>query len=393
MKQYNKIILTALLCMVCMMQEAVAQGFLYKIGSKLDSMAIKGVDRNYIDLPKQPWAVVLKGNVNRTDFKMRSVIDHAEQIDPDVKGPVLWEPRVKTDPSFYAGLWVGYRGIGFGYSHNVGGDKGHLLTFNAVSSMYGANLRIHNFETDEPKVTMTGNFRDEETGEFGLEPQKIKGKYELITPLKVRTLTLDGYYLFNGKRFSYVAAYDQTVTQKRSAGSFMAGAMYHHTTMKFNGPGNADLVLLMDDIGVMKQWLVSVGGGYGYNWVPCKGLLVNAMAMPMIAVYNRSKSWRYNSEFRERVIENPEMEDDDILLILDSHLVPITEPDPLGQKYITTKNSRIRLVADTRMSISYHWSRFFVNANGSYYYMPYKTKNFKSSLADWYINASVGVRF
>ena len=54
----------------------MAQGglvsFLKKVGTKLDSMAVKGVDRNYIDAPEKPWQVILRGNVNQTIVSMHT---------------------------------------------------------------------------------------------------------------------------------------------------------------------------------------------------------------------------------------------------------------------------------------------------------------------------------
>ena len=33
-------------------------GFLGKLGALLDSMAVKGLDRRYIDVPEKPWQVI-----------------------------------------------------------------------------------------------------------------------------------------------------------------------------------------------------------------------------------------------------------------------------------------------------------------------------------------------
>ncbi len=93
----------------------------------------------------------------------------------------------------------------------------------------------------------------------------------------MKTIIADGYYMFNGKKFSYAAAYDQSVIQKRSAGSLMAGLMYNYTDIDYAANSNGDLIYMMSGLGRIKLWQGSVGVGYAYNWVPARGLLVNLM--------------------------------------------------------------------------------------------------------------------
>jgi hypothetical protein len=111
----------------------------------------------------------------------------------------------------------------------------------------------------------------------------------------VKTVIADGYYLFNGKKFSYAAAYDQSVIQKRSAGSLMAGLMYNYTNIDYATDSNGDIVYLMQGVGKVKLWQGSVGAGYAYNWVPARGLLVNIMAMPMLTFVNKLKVYGYET--------------------------------------------------------------------------------------------------
>ena len=65
--------------------------------------------------------------------------------------------------------------------------------------------------------------------------------------------------MFNGKKFSYAAAYDQSVIQKRSAGSLMAGLMYNYTDIDYAANSNGDLIYLMSGLGRIKLWQGSVG--------------------------------------------------------------------------------------------------------------------------------------
>lgn len=358
-----------------------------KVGTFIDSLSIKGLDRRYISAPKKPWQVIVKGNINQSDLKLSSTTQNAEEVLFFAKDEMTWEPRAKTDPASYLGFWAGYRGYGFGYSWNIGGDKGRILTFGATGGSYGVNLRIHWFDNDEPEVYFKGNVLEDITDDGTLiyKPTTINETIELGSPISTRALFLDGYYLFN-KKCSYAAAYDQSVNQIRSAGSLMAGAMYFYSNTAYNDDVNADLIMLMDDIGRIRLWQVSAGAGYIYNWVPAKGLLVSAMAIPMLTFYNRSKMYRYDSNLKDVVQAGGY----DEFLQMDNkdYRIREAETDPEA-----IYNSNMRVNFDARLSITYEWNeRIFLNAFGQFSNFRFKTDNVSGRLNDWYINASIGVR-
>lgn len=363
-------------------------GFVRKVGTFLDSMAVSGVDPLYISAPEDPWQVLLKGNINQSDLKLTSTIHHAEEFFVYMKGDMTWESRVKTSPATYAGFWAGYRGYGLGYSWNLGGDKGRILTFGATGGSYGVNLRIHWFDNDEPKVLLTGNSLLEITEEFDpiYEPFTFSDYIDLASPIKTHAFFLDGYYLFNGKKCSYAAAYDQSVIQKRSAGSLVAGAMFFQSTTHYDTDSNADFILFMNDVGRFKSCQVSAGLGYIYNWVPAKGLLISGMAIPMLTFHNHLKMWRYDSNLKDLVkTEGVDAVDD-----LNDADYKIRE---LKENPVESQNSRMRLNVDTRLSITYEWNnRLFFNAFGQFSNFRFKMDDFKGRLNDWYVNAAIGVR-
>jgi len=397
MKRYFVILVVLSFCGRAFAEGGVV-GFIKKVGTLLDSMAVSGIDRRYIESPAKPWQVILQSNMNQSDLKMKSVLDGKALFD-ETWGDINWEPRIKTDVATYIGIWAGYRGYGLGYSRNVGGYKGSIFKLGAVGSSYGVNFRIHKFQTDEPSVHLSGYMpnwvEDDDT-------------YPLFDPIKVRLLTLDAYYLFNGKRFSYAAAYDQSVIQKRSAGSLMAGAMYYHSTMAYDEGLNADFIMFMNDIGKIKQYQVSLGGGYAYNFVPCKGLMISAMGMVMLTIYNRLDVWRYNSNLREiqkLSRQNPDIiddEDDGDIDDMDIDDMDVDEMEelirenysvwPMEDQPKVTHHSRVIPVIDARLSITYNLGNWFINANAQLNRFNYKYYSDKGSLTDWYINASVGVR-
>ena len=359
--------------------QIMAQGglasFIRKVGTTLDSMAVKGVDQRYIGAPEKPWQIIVRGNVNQTIVSMNTTGTIAGQ-------EYSAKPYLKTSPSQYVGLWVGYRGYGLGYTVNVGGDKGSNLTFGATGGSYGINVRIHSFENSNPDF----NLNSELLSEADLATWN---NVQLTDPIRVNTFFADGYYLFNGKKFSYSAAYDQSAIQKRSAGSLMAGFMYNYTHIDYASDSNGDLIYLMEGLGKVKLWQGSVGVGYAYNWVPARGLLVNVMFMPMLTLVNKLKAYGYTTNVPE-LLEDPfcwdpnlSSEEWDAWFYGNLHITP------MGDK---TFNSGVSLGFDARMSLTYNFERFYINAYGQFNNIRYHHNNSTGYLNDWFVNTSFGIR-
>jgi hypothetical protein len=346
-----------------------------KMGTMLDSMSVKGVDRRYIEAPAQPWQIIARGNVSQSIVNMKSQgVAYAEEYNANA--------QLRTYPSQYIGLWAGYRGYGLGYTVNVGGDKGSLFTFGATGGSYGINVRIHSFDNSHPNIDLNTNLLTEED----IEMMK---NAELPDPIHVRTVLADGYYMFNGKKFSYAAAYDQSVIQKRSAGSLMAGAMYNYTHIDYASDSNGDLIFLMEGMGRVKLWQGSVGVGYAYNWVPVSGLLVNVMAMPMLTFVNRLKAFGYETNLLE-MMDDPKFWDTTISYDeWDEWYYENIRIAPAGNQ---TFNSGLSIGFDGRMSVTYNIGRFFFNAYGQFNNIRYHHQNTNGYLNHWFVNTSIGLR-
>ena len=366
------------LCLVACGQASAQSGLsklLTKVGAKIDSMSVRGLDRRYIDAPERPWQIIVRGNVNQSILSMTTAGTMAGM-------EYHSRPHLKTEPSRYVGVWAGYRGYGLGYTVNVGGDKGSYLTFGATGGCYGINVRQHSFENSSPNINLNSDLIPE--GE-----KEDWHKVQLISPIKVHTVIADAYYLFNGKRFSYAAAYDQSVIQKRSAGSLMAGAMYYYGHIDYASPTNGDLIYLMQGLGKVKLWQGSVGLGYAYNWVPARGLLVNAMAMPMLTFVNKIKAYGYGTNV-EQLMEDPRflgegMSDEE----WDQWFYGNLRIAHVGDQ---TFNSGMTINVDARLSVTYNFGRYFAGAYGQFSNMRYRHDSSHGHLNDWYVNTSLGIR-
>ena len=108
-----------------MMAQGGVISLIKKVGTLIDTMSVRGVDRRYIEAPEKPWQLIVRGNVSQTIVSMntKGVIEGMEY---DAK------PSLRTEPAQYVGLWAGYRGYGLGYTVNVGGDKGNYFTIGAT---------------------------------------------------------------------------------------------------------------------------------------------------------------------------------------------------------------------------------------------------------------------
>ncbi len=357
-----------------MMAQGGVISLIKKVGTLIDTMSVRGVDRRYIEAPEKPWQLIVRGNVSQTIVSMntKGVIEGMEY---DAK------PSLRTEPAQYVGLWAGYRGYGLGYTVNVGGDKGNYFTIGATGGSFGINVRIHSFDNSSPNLNFDSDILSDSNKD---EWREVK----LIDPIHVNTLIADGYYMFNGKKFSYAAAYDQSVIQKHSAGSLMAGLMYNYTNIDYSSKYNGDIIYLMEGLGRVKLWQGSVGVGYAYNWVPVRGLLINVMAMPMLTFVNKIKAYGYATNVEE-LMEDPIFWSDISNEEWDEWFYKNLQITPMGDM---TFNSGLTFSFDGRVSLTYNFGRCFFSAYGQFNNIRYSHNSTSGYLNDWFVNTSFGIR-
>ena len=347
----------------------------------IDTMAVRGIDQRYIGVPERPWQVVVRGNINKAGLEMSSIINDNDIFDL-FDGNLSCDYHISSGLESYAGVWAGYRGYGIGYSRLVNSEReGSLLTLGLTGSCYGLNYRNHHFVTSECEIHDKGSIMG--------EPVDTTTISQVASPIHVRSLIIDGYYLFNGRRFSYMAAYDQSAYQLRSSGSFMVGGMYYYAHIDYADPKNVGFIFLMDDVGDMRQWQVSIGAGYAYNYVPVKGLLISGMLMPMLTGYNRLKSYRYDSLLKQLFLKDPTRDIDE--LIESDDQADMMWPD--DERYKTTQTSHMTLNFNARASVTYNLGESaYLNVYGQLYNFRFSHDHNHGALTEWYVNAALGFR-
>ena len=337
------------------------------VESYMDSSAIKGVDTRYIAIPKYPWQLMVRHNINQMSLKMHSYFSDL----PD-GGELFLDTHLKSNVANNVGLWIGYRGYGVGYSVGFGPKGGTYFTAGFTGNSYALNMRLRTFKATDVQAHIYGH----DVAGFSEDGNPSFDKWEDVemdAPIRVRTLIVDGYYFFNRKRFSYMAAYDQSAIQIHSAGSIMVGAMYHSSTIRYDDNVNASFIFLMHEVGVLKIRQGSVGAGYAYNWVPGRGFLVSIQAMPMLTFYNRQKLHIYEETITD-----------------DDH----SYNDKITAAGTIYKTSNMTVTFNARMSLTYNWNRLSFNVYGQWNHFRYNhDTGGRGHINDWFVNSSVGFRF
>ena len=342
----------------------------------IDSSAVSSIDRNWIEQPKQQLAIEARTTFNQSRLKMETTWEEDN---------FTMVSKSNNGFSTSAGLWLGYRGYGLGFSKELGNTTGSTFSFGAMGGRFGLNLRISSYKSDMPDIYFNG--------------EQVSGRNisddRLDDPINVRNFFLDGYYMLNGKHFSYSAAYDNSLIQRRSAGSVVIGGMYFHSRVDYSADSNWLLTALMKDVGMVKFTQGSIGMGYAYNWVPVRGLLVNAMAMPMFTFYNRTTKYLYDFAM---IDPNGKIIDEEYLAGLDEDeyydilFDPKTKISAVNEREEKTGN-KPKFNFDMRLCVTYNWDRWYVRAYGHFNLFRYGSDLVSGRMTDWTAYAALGFRF
>ena len=366
---------------------------LHLVQQILDDKARGKVDPRYIEVPEKPWRVILRYKETAVD------VDYENDFYfPEDKERFFWKLCFEPPVAASIGFWAGYRGTGISYSHSLVKNAGRYFSFSTTGAKYGFNFRHRRFSTYEVKFNAK-DYQDEKL----VEEQNIQDRID--APVWIRSTYINGYYVFNGHHYSQAAAYNQSVIQRRSAGSLLVGATWYQSSFDLSAPENALFVILSKRVGRIKMHQANIGIGYGYNFVPFRGLVINAMAMPTLSIYNRVKVYKYDYNYLP-------MEENDIPLDNYGKWNSQTHTWANGEKYkpmdVDDKYlqdiegweidndinyGRLQFNVDLRLGIAYNWSNYFIGLQGQFNRFSYKVDETKVVLIDSYARVSLGVRF
>ncbi len=236
-----------------------AQGLLHLL-QQTDSVMTEryrrgNIDTLFITRPQTKWTFTARMNVSGAKMEAKG-IDNGQHFD------AVMEANRKATLS----LGVSYLGFSLSGALNpaklMGKYRDYELNFNSYGRSFGFDIIYQDAKN------FTG-WHDHE----GMERIELPADM-----LKVKTLNLNAFYVFNNRRFSYPAAFTQSYIQRRSAGSFLLAA---------SGQGQR-ATLDWDEKMEMKMTNLAVGAGYGYNYVPGPGWLLHISALPTFIVYSNT---------------------------------------------------------------------------------------------------------
>ena len=365
---------------------------IHQLQQFLDDKAKKKVDPRYIEVPDKPWRVILRYKANMVN------VDYDNSIDfPATNEYSEWNLHFEPPVATSIGFWAGYRGTGLSFSLPLTKNAGRYFSISSTGAKYGFNFRLRRFNTSSATLSAT-DYKDGIRDGDGYHDEQ-----ELAAPVWIRSVYVNGYYVFNGRRYSQAAAYNQSVIQRRSAGSFLLGATWYQSSFDYSDISNFLFMMVGHGVHRIKVHQANIGFGYGYNFVPFRGLVINAMAMPTVSVYNRVKVYKYDFNFD---VTSPVTEVDDygefdsetktwangkthkpFYMYKEGDLLGCWEVDP------ETTYTWLRLNLDLRLGIAYNWSRYFIGLQAQYNNFSYKKDDCQIRIFDAYARLSMGVRF
>ena len=256
------------------------------------------LDTAWVQQSVLPWSVNLENSFFRTGVSMHSDIT---EVDSQPGGAVT--TRATLDNTLQKRLYFKLGGvIAYGSARLSYGweaspkspGKNIYFSFSNLGPAYG--VRVNYYRINE---YVDGVLAIEGVPEPYVFPSDDTGQ--------LRTLSVEGFYAFNDRRFVYTAAYVGNVIQARSAGSWLVTAKYLQGDMVLN-QDDVVFLALTQGLGRYGTQQVSAGAGYSYNWVPLnrrpddprtgrgmRNITLNVTMLPMLAFYNYVRAFSYEN--------------------------------------------------------------------------------------------------
>lgn len=232
------------------------------LGKWLDNWAIEGVDTNYMALPKYGWKVAATTNFAGISTSVEGHdIPTYQNINIDMHSKLNGQTSVQ----------MGYRSLSFSYSFDVAHGYSNDLNLSLLSQAFGVEYRSH---------TTHGLHG---TLDASATPQTLQVSEN---DTRLRATIINGYYVFNSKKYSLPAAMSQSLIQKRSAGSITAYAVFLSANLESRTP---TLTAMLGGLKKIEFYQAALGLGYGYNYTPNRGrLLLHVSAAPLLVFFNKN---------------------------------------------------------------------------------------------------------
>lgn len=237
-----------------------AKVFFKKVGVFADNWFMRGLDTNYLALPKYRFRLSINSEAG-------SVYTLLSSKDTPFYGDLNCRFRSNVTPKL--GLVLGFRNIQAGYSMDL--FKGYSnFALSICQNAFGLEILRR-------KTFYASGY---------IDASNIEGRTNINAgDIGVTTFFLSAYLAFNRKKFSMPAAFNQSYIQRKSAGSVLAYVDFLYTDMAF---ANGSYLMKAGGLHSFELYQVALGVGYGYNYTPNKGkLLFHLSAAPLLVFFNQ----------------------------------------------------------------------------------------------------------
>ena len=372
-------------------------GLRYKLISfqqKLDSAAVRKYNPQFIEVPQYPWRIIIRSKLDQSN------IDFVSNNTLMVNGQenfITMDMGIHSRLNSTAGIWIGYRGLGIGYSYKLTKQAGFNFSISANGAKYGINFKIRSMDIED----MHMKFQDTELN----STQTIESDANFLSPINISSFYLNGYYVFNGRNYSQAAAYNQMVIQRRSAGSLLLGGTMFTTGIDMSDRNNASIIALADSLGAMTFGHISGGVGYGYNYVPADGWTINAMVMTSISFSDLVVRKKYDCNYdfigeddvddygewdsQQRQWANGKLRKP---TFIGNNFIDWQQDVDIWEKRVDEEESSYTFNFEIRTGVSYCWDRYFLSANGMINLFSLGHDKNQVGIFDWNISTSFGIR-
>ena len=239
------------------------------------------IDTCYVEPQHYNWSVMLQATHTYDYYRLSTTGQNSQSF------------TFSPEPNFKLGPYFGWRWIFLGYTFdlkNIDVSNSSLkqeIVFSLYSSRVGVDVFFRRTGRDYHvrQVSLGDNI-----DAHGIEGLPFGGINVGITGVNL-------YYIFNHKRFSYPAAFNQSTRQKISCGSWMAGIGYMHNYIDLDYDKLETLIT--DNIGPnvpLSEGLkfnsveytdFNASVGYAYNWVFARNFLF-CSSLSLALAYKRT---------------------------------------------------------------------------------------------------------
>ena len=249
---------------------------------------VRGFDRldeRYIEPQHYVFTVMVQTTYTYDYYTLRSRGDTQQSV------------SFAPDGSWKIGPYIGWKWVFGGYTFTLGHSSMNKTKTELDLSLYSSQVGIDLFYR---RTGCDYKLRDSHLGKdidtHNLEGVSFDGVRAGVTGVNV-------YYIFNHGKFSYPAAFAQSTCQKKSCGSWLAGAGYTKNTLELDHEQLQELAserlapqVVKLDSGLMFNSVsyhdITLSGGYAYNWVCARNWLFGASGQVGLAYkYSSGDRW------------------------------------------------------------------------------------------------------